>query len=155
MFNLKWYQWSFSNRADSGCKWWKTLALLRAKGVWWHFILTYRQNFLSHQIGERQVHWSCFHPSREPDGPEQCLSRLAPWIPWIPWIQTGLVLQVWRKEASRKVKLQAGRGRLVARTWSPFQQPSPKLHRGHQSCPVLQVGKAIPDKGNSFIGAGS
>lgn len=28
------------------------------------------KNFLSHQMEEKQVHWNCFHPNREP---EQCL----------------------------------------------------------------------------------
>lgn len=90
-----------------------------------------------------------------PDQPEQCLS----------WLVLGflgskqVVQQILRKEASKKVKQQAGRGRLVVRILIPYML----LFSGHlQSCtgdiraaPVLQVGKAIPDKGIGFITAES
>lgn len=46
------------------------------------------------------------------------LTRTVPLKAWIPWIQTGFP-QILRKEPSKKVKHQAGRGRLVARMSSP------------------------------------
>lgn len=97
----------------------------------------YLQNFLSHQMGERQVHWNYFNPGREPDRPEQGLSWL---LPWFPWIQTGFLLQVLRKEVSRKVKLQAGRGRLVARTSNPYMVLSSSHLQTAQSCSCFAGG---------------